>query len=55
MKHSPPSEANSNLAGQEIPRLLWNKKFYYLVNRSKPLLPILNQINPFHTFSTYLP
>jgi hypothetical protein len=46
MEHSPAWEANHFSASQEIPRILWNLKDYYLLPRCSPSVPILSQKNP---------
>jgi hypothetical protein len=53
MQHSPPWEANSHSASQNILRLLWNLKVHCHVHNSLPLFPTLSQMNPVHTFPTY--
>jgi hypothetical protein len=55
MEHSPSWEANSDISSQEISRILWNPKVQYRVHNSPPLVPVLSQMNPVHTFPTYLP
>ena len=52
IQHSPSWELNNSSARQEIPRVLWNKKFHFLVNINPLLVPVLKQINPFHALNS---
>jgi hypothetical protein len=44
-------DADSQPAGQEIPRLLWNPKFYYHVYNSPLLESTLSMMNSVHNLS----
>ena len=53
MEQSPSWEANRFSASQEIPHILWISKIHYLVYKCPPTVPILSQIDPVHTPSSY--
>jgi hypothetical protein len=48
MEQGPFLEANRSSAGHEIPRILWNLKVHYRIQKSPPPFPILSQFNPVH-------
>jgi len=50
-----PWAANSHSRSQEIPRLLWILKDNFRVHKNLPLVLVLSQMNPVHTFPPYLP
>jgi len=52
MYQKPSWEANSLLASEETPRLLWNPKVHCLIHKSPPLIPVLSQIDPAHTLTS---
>jgi hypothetical protein len=54
-EQSPSWEANSHSASQEILRLFYTPKIHYRVRKGPPLVLILSQIHPIHTFSLYFP
>ena len=48
------SEEHSRFsASQKMPYILWNLKVHYYVYKSSPILLVLRQTNPFHTFPLY--
>jgi hypothetical protein len=48
MEQIPTWEANQFSASQEIPRILWNPKVHYLIQKLQLPAPNLSQINPVH-------
>jgi len=47
------SDANSHLAHQEIPHLLWNLKVHYRVHKITQLVPILSHMYPVYNSPPY--
>ena len=55
MEQSPSWEANWSAVSQEIPRILWNLKVHHRTHKRTPPVPILGQLYPVHTPTSYFP
>jgi len=53
MEQSPSWEANRFAASQEIPRILCNRRFITAFTKCPPPFPILRQLDPVHTPTSY--
>jgi hypothetical protein len=48
-----PWETNKRLATHKFNNILWNPKIHYHVHKGLQLVPVMNQMNPDHTTSSY--
>jgi len=53
MEHIPSWPANWFSASQEIPRILWNPKIHYRINKCPPPVPMLSQLDSVHAPTFY--
>jgi hypothetical protein len=52
MEQSPFSKGNRFSARQEIPRILWNLNVHNRDHKTRPLVPVLSQINPVYAIQS---
>ena len=52
-EQSPSWEANRFSASQEIPLISRNLKVHYCIHKRSPPVPILSQLDPVHTLTSY--
>ena len=53
MEQNPSLETNQFSASQEIPRIFWKHKLYYLIHKCPPPVPIMSHIDPVHALKSH--